>query len=132
VPDYNEAMVWLKLAKRDYAVALHLSETLDPKPIEVICFHSQQAVEKALKAVLAYNEAKIPKIHDITALHALCKAYTNKLLLQESAEATLTDFAVAARYVEDRSDYTEDTGQFALKQAQRVLGEVEQIFEAKA
>ena len=54
VSDYADAMVWMNLSQRDHDIALHLQKTFIPLPVETICFHSQQAVEKALKAVLAY------------------------------------------------------------------------------
>ncbi|MBN2050303.1 MAG: HEPN domain-containing protein [Spirochaetales bacterium] len=48
-----------------------LCKTLDypaPGPLEIICFHCQQAAEKALKAYLAYNEIRPPKTHDLDEL----------------------------------------------------------------
>ena len=124
--DYDEAKTWISLAERDYTVATHLHTTLIPKPIEIICFHCQQAVEKALKAVLAYYGADIPKTHDITLLIKLCSVHTNAKLTDEKAADTITTFAVVARYVEDNRDFTEDTAKFALKQAQQTLEMVKQ------
>ena len=124
--DYAEAKTWINLAERDYTVASHLHTTLVPKPIEIICFHSQQTVEKALKAVLAYYEDKIPKTHDISNLQTLCKVHTDKIHIDDDIAETITDFAVITRYVEDRRDYTEDTADFALKQAFQALDMVKQ------
>ena len=42
---------WLDFAENDLAVAKHLLETFHPKPLEIICYHCQQAAEKAIKAV---------------------------------------------------------------------------------
>jgi HEPN domain-containing protein len=97
--------------------------------VEIICFHSQSAVEKALKAVLAYYEDKIPKIHDITALLTLCKEHTDKIHLDKGIADTITDFAVVTRYVEDGCDFTEDTAEFALKQAKLILEMVKKYIE---
>ena len=125
--DYSEAKIWLNLAERDYTVASHLNETLAPKPIEIICFHSQQTVEKSLKAVLAYYEADIPKTHDITTLNKLCQVHTDKVQIDDVIAETITDFAVITRYVEDRRDFTEDTAKFALKHAKQNLEMVKQV-----
>jgi HEPN domain-containing protein len=43
---------WLKIAYDDFDSALHLFNTKHPKPLEIICYHCQQSVEKALKAFL--------------------------------------------------------------------------------
>jgi len=129
VSDYAEAKTWINLAERDYAVATHLNEVFIPLPVEIICFHSQQSVEKALKAVLAYYEDKVPKTHDITNLQTLCKVHTDKIYIDDEIAETITDFAVITRYVEDRRDFTEDTAKFALKQANQVLEMVKQFLE---
>ena len=42
----------LRLADMDLASAIHLEAMMHPKPLEVICFHCQQAVEKFLKVYL--------------------------------------------------------------------------------
>lgn len=127
--DYAEAKTWINLAERDYAVALHLNDTFIPFPVEIICFHSQQTVEKALKSVLAYYEADIPKIHDIVTLLTRCKQLTNKIHIDKGIAGTITDFAVVTRYVEDRRDFTEDTAKFALNQAKLSLEMVKKFLE---
>ena len=90
-------------------------------PVEIICFHCQHAVEKALKAILAFYEDSIPKIHDIAVLLQLCKAHTDEIHIDEKISETVTNFAVMTRYTEDRRDFTEDTAEFALKQAKQTL-----------
>jgi len=129
VADYDEAKTWVSLAGRDYTVATHLHKTLVPQPIEIICFHCQQAVEKALKAVLAYHEADIPKTHDITLLIKLCMEHTNATLTDDKAADTMTTFAVITRYIEDSRDFTENTAKFALKQANLTLETIKQFLE---
>ena len=49
VPDVQR---WLDFAENDLAVAKHLLETFHPKPLEIICYHCQQAAEKAIKSRL--------------------------------------------------------------------------------
>ena len=63
-------------------------------PLEVICFHCQQAVEKTLKAVLAKNDLEIPRTHDLLGLLDLVVALSPAL----ADLLGLNDFAVVARY----------------------------------
>jgi HEPN domain-containing protein len=129
VGDLAEAKTWINLAERDYAVAAHLYEAFIPLPVEIVCFHCQQAVEKALKAVLAYYGAAIPKTHDIITLNKLCKELTDKVQIDVAVAEVITNFAVVTRYVEDRRDFTEDTAKFALNQAKQNLEMVKQALD---
>lgn len=57
---------WLKAANDDLVL---LNEIKENKHItHFVAFHSQQAVEKALKALLEYKGKEIPKIHKIQSL----------------------------------------------------------------
>ncbi len=50
---------WLKMAKDDLEV---ISEIIDRKDLtHMVAFHSQQAVEKSLKAALQRKEEMVPK-----------------------------------------------------------------------
>ncbi len=50
-----DAKEWLSFAASDLGVAEHLFKTYYPKPLEIICFHCQQASEKAVKAIIVFN-----------------------------------------------------------------------------
>ena len=123
----DDAEKWINIAKRDYAVSMTLNEQHRPLPVEIICFHCQQSVEKSLKAILAYNNADIPKTHDIRLLNELCQNFTSEVIVDKRVAEIITDFAVETRYVEDNRDYTKDTAEFALKQSQQILNKVEEI-----
>ena len=80
-----------------------------------MCFHAQQASEKALKAVLLFNRVPFPLTHDLEALLELAKG--GGIALPKAIEeiGTLTPYAVEARYpgqMEDlaASDVTEAIG----------------------
>ena len=45
----NEVQQWFTFAQKDLAVAKHLRDTFYPEPMEIICYHCQQAAEKAIK-----------------------------------------------------------------------------------
>ena len=63
---------WLQIAYEDYDIAKHLYETKRPKPLEIICYHCQQSVEKSLKGYLCAKNLDIPKTHEVSMLCQRC------------------------------------------------------------
>ena len=62
----KEAQLWLRYANEDLAAAEGLIEhILTPRHV---CFLSQQAAEKAIKAVLVFSQIDFPRTHDLEAL----------------------------------------------------------------
>jgi HEPN domain-containing protein len=57
---------WFEFASNDLKVAAHLFESMHKKPLEIICYHCQQAVEKVMKGYLIYNDVEPPYVHDLT------------------------------------------------------------------
>lgn len=69
-PEHREvAQLLLQKAREDLSAAQALIATEDQAD-HVIGFHLQQAVEKALKAVLADRAIEIPRTHDLAYLEA--------------------------------------------------------------
>lgn len=68
----DEAKNWLKFAKMDLEVAEHLLKNMYPQPIEIICYHTEQAAEKSLKAILVANNKEVPRTHDLSFLLGKC------------------------------------------------------------
>lgn len=66
----QETKQWLDMADMDMGVAKHLMENYHPKPLEIICYHCQQAAEKAIKALLVSRGTQdgMPKLHDLSFL----------------------------------------------------------------
>ena len=64
---------WLEIANDDYYAASILYGTEHRKPLEVVCYHCQQSIEKSLKAYLCAKGVEIPKTHDLTMLCRRCK-----------------------------------------------------------
>ena len=58
---------WLIHAHSDLRLARLGQESNDVLPSQ-ICFHAQQAVEKAFKAVLLFSRVEFPLTHDIEEL----------------------------------------------------------------
>ena len=66
--EYKE---WLTFARTDYESAKYLNGApFHPRPLNVICYHCQQAAEKAVKALIVYfgSQGGMPKVHDISFL----------------------------------------------------------------
>lgn len=96
----NAYSEWLTMAQTDLGVARHLLETYHPKPLEIICYHCQQAAEKAIKAVIVFHGAQggMPKLHDLSFLLDQVK---NMVKIEEKYydyADTLTPYGVAIRY----------------------------------
>ena len=62
-------MEWLEFAKRDLEAARILLNT--NYLANVVMFHSQQCIEKCLKAYLEENAIKIPRIHSVVKLYSM-------------------------------------------------------------
>ena len=62
---------WLDFAYMDLSAAEHLL-TMRPLPVEIICYHCEQAAEKFLKATLVQFDREPPKTHDLIQLCKLC------------------------------------------------------------
>jgi HEPN domain-containing protein len=93
---------------------------MKPVPAEIICFHCQQAAEKALKAFLAYHGTSIQKTHDLTNLNELCVAHDEEITALAEHCIALNDYAVVIRYPENSHIEVEDA-QKALADADGIL-----------
>jgi HEPN domain-containing protein len=70
--------------------------------LDDLCFHAQQAAEKALKGVLVAHGAVFPRSHSIGLLFELISKIQIKVpqeLMEEASELTI--YAVQARYPGD-------------------------------
>jgi HEPN domain-containing protein len=123
--DINEARIWTDNAAEDMRVAKHLLSTMRPIPVEIIGFHSQQAAEKSLKAVLVYNEKVVPRTHEITDLVSICNTLGACFDIPEAVTDTITEYAVKIRYIQDKRNFTEDDAKFSVKQAEKIIDMVE-------
>lgn len=64
----QETKQWFDMADMDMGVAKHLMENYYPKPLEIICYHYQQAAEKSIKALVVSlgTQGGLPKLHDLS------------------------------------------------------------------
>lgn len=89
---------WLDKAVADANTAEREGQVQQDPNWDAVCFHAQQAVEKALKALLQENNIVFPKTHDLgDLLNRLLALFPHLFSLYDSLE-WLTTFAVEIRY----------------------------------
>jgi len=117
--DSENALDWISYAYEDFRSASFLFKELYPRPLEIICYHCQQAVEKALKAFLIAKGKSIQKTHDLTFLSQQCEeinpSFANYLDICE----VLTPLVVRARYP-SKTEISEAEAENALKGAAEI------------
>jgi len=96
-PDLELVRGWLERSMADLQGA---EVALAGKPLftEHACFHSQQAVEKALKAFLVYHDVEFPWTHQIGFLLELCAKQDDTFDRFVTTAVPLTEYAVRFRY----------------------------------
>jgi HEPN domain-containing protein len=93
---------WFQFGDTDLKVAEHLSATLYPPPLEIICYHCQQAVEKYLKGYLVFTGTEEPpKIHNLMALCASCARIDNRFDTIVAKCNILNAYGVQPRYPDE-------------------------------
>lgn len=104
----GSASEWLDFARGDLSYA-RLGKKDPSIPLNLVAFHAQQALEKAIKALLVHRQTDFPKTHDIEELLGVLRqsgaVWPNEL----EAVIELTPLAVQTRYpgFDDPLDATE-------------------------
>lgn len=96
-PQLEEARRLLRLAMRDRGT-FNLLLPIEKAELSAIGFHAQQAVEKALKAVIASRDLEIPRIHDLVGLALVLQNDGACLPLTLDELRVINPFAVEFRY----------------------------------
>jgi HEPN domain-containing protein len=102
-PELEEALLLLRKAREDIGAVEKLFEDADVAD-SVVGFHAQQAVEKALKAVLASRGDDFPWTHDLRHLIERLDAVETPLPSQLREIRVLGPWAVEFRYGETIDD----------------------------
>lgn len=89
--------------------------------LEDLCFNAQQAVEKAVKAVLIAHEVEFPYVHDITELLTTLEKAGQKIPPSIRQAERLTRFAISTRYPGIVGAIRREEYQEALTVAERVI-----------
>jgi HEPN domain-containing protein len=122
VPLPDAAKRWLQLAREDLGAARAMLGVASVAP-RIVCFLSQQAAEKALKAGLISVGRPFPKIHGLTSLLAL---YPDDIRpeIDEDDLDLLDPWVIDGRYAADLPDVEIDQARHLVEVAGRVVDEV--------
>lgn len=115
----HEAARWLEYAMGDLRTAEGLRKLEDAPPRNA-CYFAQQAVEKALKAVLVFEGREVPRTHDLDALRVLLPDGWSVKSVQVDL-SVLSEWAVNPRYPGDLPEATEEDADEAVKDAREVI-----------
>ncbi len=130
----EEALDWLEEAKADLRRA---ERALQDGDYSLSCYLSQQAAEKALKALLiGVKRKRPPHVHDLTALYS---EVGDALPLPEEVReglAEVSQYYVTARYPSaglrrPSESFTRGQAARALEVARRVVGEAGRALAAQ-
>ncbi|NMC66993.1 MAG: HEPN domain-containing protein [Spirochaetales bacterium] len=101
---------WLNKAYKDLLVAKREIKS-ENTVYDAVCFHSQQAVKKYLKALLQENEVYFEKTHDLDLLLEKCKDFVPEIIQLKEKIIELSSYAVEVRYpgVEATKEEAEDS-----------------------
>jgi HEPN domain-containing protein len=110
---------WFRFADMDLESAEYL-QGKRPQPLEIICYHSQQAAEKYIKGYLiSHGVLEPPKTHNLNLLMDMCLDYDKRFDEIEQACSTLTRYGVQPRYPRELGVTVNDTLK-ALEHARQV------------
>jgi HEPN domain-containing protein len=111
---------WLYKAVHDMEMA-KLAMEYKPELRDLICFHCQQSVEKALKAYLVYLDIPFRKTHSLTYLLDLLVEHENISDEMYSDLEKLESYAVEIRYPDNLYEPSEEEAKEALKIASKIV-----------
>lgn len=114
---------WVIKAENDLQSATHILKLGAAGPLDTVCFHAQQCVEKYLKALLCLYAIDFYRTHDLGALLALLPVHLRPELNAEE-QARLGDYAVAVRYPGDYEAISLAEAERAVQVARRVRNQV--------
>jgi HEPN domain-containing protein len=118
---------WIRYALADHTAAVNMVLLHNPIPIEIVCYHCQQAAEKILKAyALAKNEPLI-KTHDLVVLLNQCKGHSIEFDKYAKSCMALTTYASLSRYPSN-VEITEQQMRQAMKDIQSIMSFVMPLF----
>ena len=121
-----EAIHWLQYANEDLITAGKMIQE-GGYVYRHACFWSQQAAEKALKAIFVFLQVEYPLRHDLDALRL--RLPDDWSVKNEQIDlARLTEWAVEARYPGDWGEATFDDARVAFDQAKAVVESISKEF----
>ncbi|MGI8687655.1 MAG: HEPN domain-containing protein [Thermomicrobiales bacterium] len=120
---------WLAYAEADLRIARRL--LTPPAEPDGVCYHAQQAAEKALKAALIFEQIEPPKIHSLDALRNLLPI---RWTVRQAAPTLqdLSDWVAESRYPGNWPGATVADASAALVLAETVVAAVRADLTARS
>ena len=120
--DSLDIQKWIQFAEQDYDLVTAIMETHSPYPIPVniVCYHCQQSVEKILKAYLLAQGNTLEKTHDLKALLEQCCRYSSDFDSFKTACIKLTSYISSSRYPSD-TEILEQDMKLSIQAAGKIL-----------
>lgn len=114
---YND---WLRKAISDLKSAKKLAKD-DEETLDAAAYHTQQCVEKVLKAVLVFYNRIPPRTHDLEKILTQCAEFDSSLKALTADVVTLTPYASYSRYPDSRFKIGRSDVEEAITIAQKVF-----------
>ena len=114
-----DTRAWLAKVATDLRAAT-VDLNADPPILSDAVFHCQQAVEKALKAFLAWHDRPFRKTHNLVELGEQCAEIDSSLEPLLRRAAPLTEYASEYRYPGEPEEPTSEEVEQALSIAREV------------
>jgi len=114
----HDVLEWLVKAEQDYQTAETMSRKKKTPVPDVVGFHSQQCIEKYLKALLVLKRLDFPKTHDLIELLEIAIKREPLLDIYRPELRILNPFSVQFRYPGESA--TIEESRKALKVMRRV------------
>lgn len=115
---------WLDFAKTDLRSC---ENNLHDKDVtNIVAFHSQQAVEKAFKALLVEKEIQVPRMHNLIRLHSFAEQFLIESIDLSELDA-LDSVYVSSRYPGDMGMVS--TGKPTSAESKELYESAKRLFE---
>jgi HEPN domain-containing protein len=118
---FDYVQEWLLRSRRNLRAAKVLLDSGSEDVHDAVTFHSQQAVETALKSLLVRHQVEFPKTHDIAALRRLLSNANPVLAAALAVADVLTAYAISARYPVTAGDVSRERAAETLEIARRSI-----------
>jgi HEPN domain-containing protein len=123
-PNVENPEEWLRYACSDLKIAT--TAHVPGIRLEGLCFHAQQAAEKALKAVLVRHEVPVRRTCDLRVILRLVRR-SEPVPKEIEESAWLTPFAVSGMYPVNPERVDEQTYRRAIRSATAVVRWAERL-----
>ena len=105
---------WIAKAEGDYLTAGRELKADEEPNYDAVCFHSQQCVEKLMKALLIHHGIVPPRSHDLVQLDQLLKPVLKEWSWEVQDLQFMTRAAVDFRYPGESADRGEAAEAFEI------------------